>query len=151
MYMYNEKIGNKLNELLEKNYDAEAGYKKAAENAKSESLSLFFNRKSEERRTFGHEIKNELLKFNQKPEKGTSIAGDAHRTWMDVKSFFSLDTDEAMLEAAMVGEKNALNEYKEILNEKDVYFPQATNSLLHNQYAKINSDLQTIHELKDIK
>ena len=68
MYMYNEKIGNKLNELLEKNYDAEAGYKKAAENAKSKSLSLFFNRKSEERRAFGHEIKNELLKFDQKPE-----------------------------------------------------------------------------------
>ncbi|NNC69757.1 MAG: DUF2383 domain-containing protein, partial [Flavobacteriaceae bacterium] len=49
MYDYNEKVGEKLNELLEKNYDAEKGYKKAAENAQTNSLKNFFNRKAQER------------------------------------------------------------------------------------------------------
>tara|TARA_B000000441_G_C21460572_1_gene187209 strand:+ start:419 stop:568 length:150 start_codon:yes stop_codon:yes gene_type:complete len=40
---YSEEVAEKLNELLEKNYDAEKGYKFAAEHIKSENLKAFFS------------------------------------------------------------------------------------------------------------
>ena len=35
MSAYTENVGNKLNKLLEKTYDAEKGYEKAAENTEN--------------------------------------------------------------------------------------------------------------------
>ena len=42
MSTYTEEVGNKLNELLEKTYDAEKGFKKAAENTENPQLKAFF-------------------------------------------------------------------------------------------------------------
>ena len=39
---FTEKISNNLNELLTKNYDAEAGYKLAEENVKDNTLRIFW-------------------------------------------------------------------------------------------------------------
>lgn len=39
---YSEEVSNKLNELLEKNYDAEKGYKLAAQKVKNERLKAFY-------------------------------------------------------------------------------------------------------------
>ena len=41
---FTEKISNKLNELLVKNYDAEKGYLNAAETVESPDLKIFFNK-----------------------------------------------------------------------------------------------------------
>ena len=43
---YSEKISKELNELLEKNYDAEKGYKFAAEKAEDADLQEILRRKS---------------------------------------------------------------------------------------------------------
>ncbi|NNC71015.1 MAG: PA2169 family four-helix-bundle protein [Flavobacteriaceae bacterium] len=150
MYDYNEKVGEKLNELLEKNYDAEKGYKKAAENAQTNSLKNFFNRKAQERYNFGHEIKGELQRFGEDPDKGGSLTGKAHRTWMDVKSFFSADNDESMLEAAITGEKASLDEYEDVLSDSEPHIPESTASLLRNHYNKIRTDVTTIKRLEDL-
>ncbi|WP_430411730.1 ferritin-like domain-containing protein [Kordia sp.] len=151
MYDYRKELGSKLNNLLEKNYDAEKGYKKAAENAKSENLKRFFERKSAERYNFGHEIKENLKTINQEPDKGGSVAGAAHRTWMDVKSWFTSETDEAMLEAAITGEKAALEEYNEVLSvENEPHIPAAMMGVLGKQRTVIKSELETIKRLEDI-
>lgn len=39
---YTKETSNKLNELLEKNYDAEAGYIAAKDNVKNSNLKNFF-------------------------------------------------------------------------------------------------------------
>ena len=150
MYDYNDEVGQKLNDLLEKNYDAEKGYMKAAENAKTTALKGFFNRKGNERKTFGHEIKSELQRFGQDPDKGGSVAGSAHRTWMDVKAFFSADNDESMLEAAITGEKASLEDYQDVLSDNEPHIPTETAGILRNHYQKIQSDLSTIKRLEDL-
>ncbi|MEH6408308.1 MAG: PA2169 family four-helix-bundle protein, partial [Leeuwenhoekiella sp.] len=73
---YSEKIADKLNELLEKNYDAEAGYKNAAEKVHSTSLKGYFTSRAQDRYNFGHELKEEIRSFGKDPKKGTSVAGD---------------------------------------------------------------------------
>ena len=55
-----KELVDQLEEILEKNRDAEKGYAKAAENAKSHGLQSYFRRKSDERKDFN----NKLRSFN---------------------------------------------------------------------------------------
>lgn len=149
MSNYTDKLGNRLNALLEKNYDAEKGYKKAAENAKHIGLKNYFNKKAQERYDFGYELKTEIKSFGQPAEKDGSLTGKAHRAWMDVKAALSSDNDESMLEEAIRGEKAAIAEYEEVLGE--VSLPLNTKSMLFNQKNHIQQELNTIKKLEDLK
>ncbi|WP_179336233.1 ferritin-like domain-containing protein [Winogradskyella costae] len=149
MATYTEEVGNKLNGLLEKNYDAEKGYKKAAENTKHTGLKTYFNRKAIERKTFGHDLKSEIRAFGQEVDKGGSLTGSAHRTWMDVKAMFSADNEESMLEEAIRGEKASVNEYDEVLQEASL--PSSTKSILLSQKNQIETDLSKVKSLENLR
>lgn len=149
MDTYTEQVGEKLNNLLEKTYDAEKGYKKAAENTDNSNLKTFFQRKAQERYDFGHELKTEIKAFGQEVDKGGSVTGAAHRAWMDVKAFFSADDAESMLEEAIRGEKASLEEYKEVLKETSL--PTSTSTVLNGQAQKIAAGLSTIKRLEDLR
>ena len=142
MSMYTEEVGNKLNSILEKTYDAERGFKKAAENVKNNALKNYFNSKAQERYDFGHELKSEIRSFGEKIDKGGSVAGTAHRTWMDIKAMFSFDDEESMLEEAIRGEKVAIEEYEDVITETSL--PSQTKAILEAQKNKIESGLQNI-------
>lgn len=145
---YTEQVGEKLNVILEKTFDAEKGFNKAAENIENKALKNYFKAKSQERNIFGHELKQEIRSFNQQAAKGGSIAGTAHRAWMDVKTLFSLDDEESMLEEAIRGEKTAVKEYEDVINETQL--PSSTKSLLVSQKNKIENGLYSIKTLEDI-
>ncbi|MDO6519589.1 conserved hypothetical protein [Zobellia uliginosa] len=147
MSTYSEEVQTKLNNILEKTYDAEKGFKKAAEHAKSTDLKTFFKRKADERYSFGHDLKTEIVRYGQDFEKGGSTTGAMHRSWMDVKAWFSADNDEAMLEEAITGEKAAIDEYREVL--KEVSLPSSTTTLLTQQMNKISTDLNNIKIVED--
>jgi uncharacterized protein (TIGR02284 family) len=145
---YTEEVGNKLNELLEKNYDAEAGYKLAKDKVDSSRVKDFFNQQAQERYNFGHELKTEIKSFGQEPDKGTSLKGDAHRTWMNIKSTFTSDNEESMLEEAIRGEKAALEEYNEVLSDHSL--PVSTKSVLSKHRDNIQNALNRVETMEEI-
>lgn len=145
---YSEKVSEKLNTLLEKSYDAEKGYYKAAENANNNALKTYFIRKSSERKQFGKALKIEIKNYGECVDKGGSTFGAAHRAWMDVKSFFAADNDESMLETAITGEKAAVEDYEDVL--KEINLPPSTAALITNQVSQIKNDLNTIKCLEDL-
>lgn len=149
MSTYTETVGNRLNNILEKTYDAEKGYAKAAENAENINLKNFFQRKKQQRYDFGHELKSEIKQFGEEVDKGGSVTGTMHRAWMDTKAFFSADNEEAMLEESIRGERAAVEEYQEVL--KDTTLPPSTATMLSQQMNKINTDLNQIKRLEDLK
>ena len=148
MSTYTETISSKLNDLLERTYDAQKGFKKAAENTEHTYLKRYFERKSLERQNFANALNNEISSYGESPEKNGSAAGTAHRAWMDVKALFSSDNDEAMLEEAITGEKTALEDYNEVINETSL--PLSTHSILVKQRDTISSDLNAIKRLEDL-
>lgn len=150
MYNYTEAVANKLNGLLEKNYDAEKWYRTASQNAHSRSLVNFFERKAEERKGFGQALKNEIKSFGETPEKGGSSKGTMHRAWMNAKAFFASETDEAMLQEALRGEKAAIEEYNDVINSRES-LPQSTTNVLKDQRDAILNDATSIKQLEDIK
>ena len=145
---YSEDIAKKLNILLEKNYDAEAGYKKAAEDVKQKTLKAYFETRAKDRYDFGHELKEEIRSFGQEPDKGTSLSGNLHRAWMDLKSAFTSEKEDAILEEAIRGEKAAIKEYNEIINDKEV--PPSTANLIIKQRNSVEAALKKAEKLEII-
>ncbi|WP_282016747.1 ferritin-like domain-containing protein [Salegentibacter mishustinae] len=143
---YSEKVSGKLNALLEKNNDAEKGYKYAAENAKDPQLKAFFSERAQERYDFSHELETEIRDFGENPDKGSSLAGDAHRTWMNLKSSLSSNKDEAAMEEAVRGEQVAADEYEDVL--KDPNIPSTTANLLLKQK---NGIVAALNKLKSME
>ncbi|MBU2919893.1 PA2169 family four-helix-bundle protein [Winogradskyella psychrotolerans] len=148
MSTYTEEVGEKLNNLLEKTYDAEKGFTKAAENIEHASLKSYFRNKAQERLNFGRELKQEIRSFNQDVDKGGSLTGKAHRAWMDVKSLFSADDEQSMLNEAIRGEKAAIEEYEDVINETSL--PMSTKSVLQSQKSTITNGLAKINVLEDL-
>jgi len=143
-----EKIVDQLEEILEKNRDAEKGYSKAAENAESPDLKSYFQRKSSERKDFNALLKSKMLTAYDEIDDGGSFTGTIHRTWMDVKALFSGDDDEAMLEEAIKGDKAAVDEYEEILEEGNL--PVDIAECIQNQKVKIQKDLADANKLENL-
>ncbi len=140
---YTVEMSNKLNELLERTHDAEKGLKQAAEKVDNKTIKEFFLNSAKQRYNFGQELKAEIISFGQAPEKGGSIKGTLHRSWINFKSLFASNTEEAMLEEVLRGEKEAIETYNDILHDKDFVLPPSTESLLMRHRNAIRETLET--------
>lgn len=145
--MNNDKIVSRLNDLLTKNYDSEKGYEEAAHEVDSPRLKAIFKRRSQQRYDFGHSLKAEIKALGGTPDKGTSILGDMHRRWINVKAALSNDTDETILEECERGEEACLEEYNEVL--EDTTLPASTRSVLENQRNSVKMALQQVESLEE--
>lgn len=146
---YSEDVAKKLNALLEKNYDSEKGYLLAAEKVKDQDLKLFFNQRAKERYDFGHELKDEIRKFREAPDPGTSLKSDIFRGWMNIKSLVSSDNQAAFLKEVLRGEVAALNEYNEILEDRTI--PPSTGNILIKHRNSIAAALNQVKSLQESK
>jgi uncharacterized protein (TIGR02284 family) len=139
---------NNLQNLLEKNYDAEKGFKKAMEDSKNSRLSNYFKHQAALRGRFVNELDLEIRNLNETPKTSGSVTGDLHRTWIDIKTAFTGKDDEAVLEECIRGEKASVEEYEDRLKENN--FPPQVSSVLNNQLTEIKSTLSKVRTLEDI-
>lgn len=144
-----EKMEEKLKDVIRKNEDAVKGFEKAAENSKTEGIQSYFQKKAMERTRFIKTLRNATPSLKLGDPGDGSTTGKIHRTWMDVKAFFSGDTDEVMLEEAIKGDKSAIEEYNEVLAETHV--PQRVKEILREQRDEIQYDLETSEVLEDYR
>jgi uncharacterized protein (TIGR02284 family) len=149
MEKYTEPLSDKLNNLLEKIHNGEKSFKNAAEHTDNLFLKKYFERKSKERYDFGNELNIEVTMFGLNNENNGTIAGAVQKTSMDIKSLFSVDNAQSMLETAIAGEKAALEDYNEILNQSSL--PLRTRALLLKQKEAIEKDLKTIKKIEDLQ
>ena len=67
---------------------------------------------------------------------------------MDIKKVFSSNNEESMLEEAIRGEKTAVDQYQEVLNETSL--PLTTKNVLEKQKETIENGLSNIKTLEDL-
>lgn len=145
----NGKIYDEIREILEKNRDAQKGFAKAAENAKDVALKQYFERKSSDRKGFNEKLLGEMRTGYPDMEVDGSFTGTVHRAWMDIKSLFSADEDESMLEESIRGDKAAIDEYDDVLEYKNL--PEGLRHLLNGQREKIRTDVRNNATLEDLR
>lgn len=144
--MSNSELEKKLNHLIERNYDAEKGFKQVVEGIEHKGFQKIMDKSIQERYRFGHEIKAIMGDLGMKPEKGSSVEGDLHRAWMNIREIFSTNNDAAMLDEAIRGESHALDAYIEILNSTDLQKGHA--DILLNHVQSINATKNDLETLK---
>tara|TARA_R110002049_G_scaffold309311_1_gene521164 strand:- start:19638 stop:20096 length:459 start_codon:yes stop_codon:yes gene_type:complete len=144
----NQEIVDILQELLQKNYDAEAGYKQVMTKAESPSLKEWLQNKAKQRNQFATQLDSMTRQFNATPAEGGTVLGTMHRAWIDVKTALSSDTDESLLEECIRGEKASISEYETQLKKVSDYLP--IKDLLYQQMTSIYTALNTVKKIEDI-
>lgn len=144
---HDELVGN-LQELLEKNYDAQKGFTTAMEDAKNPKLKSFLQKQAAQRGRFTTELTQEIRNLNEEPKDSGSITADLHRTWINIKSSVSGNDDEAVLEECIRGEKASWEEYDKKL--KNDNFPANISGIIKNQASEIHNTLSKVKTLEDL-
>lgn len=142
----NKKAVSALNELIEKNYDAEKGYKEAVTDVKNHELKDFFTKSVQQRYEFGHELKAEIEKLGGTPDKGSSVTGTLHRIWINLKSIVTGHDVEAVINECERGEEAAIADYEKALKVEEV--PAEAKTVIHKHLSLIRSSLDHLEELK---
>lgn len=139
---------NVLQSIIEKNYDAEKGYKKAMQDAKNPALKGFLQQQAAKRSNYATAIDQELRLIGEQPKESGSVTGSLHRAWIDIKSSVAGNTDEAVLEEVIRGEKASVEDYQDAL-KKPHLAPQVSN-VLQTQLNDIQGTLNKVKRLEDI-
>ncbi len=137
----------KLQEILEKLIDGEKGFKQAANNIKRPVLKNFFHNKALEKAGFINELKLALQAKGIDIDVEGSNTASVHRAWMDIKIMLSSDTKDAMLSEASTGEKAAVKDYKDVLDNQ--HLDLQVRTLLERQKKTIKNGIFKIEELED--
>lgn len=139
-----------LTTLLEKNYDAEKGYKNAIEHTKNPELKHFLRNQAAQRNHFATELDKHIHMLNEHPKASSngSTLGNIHRLWMNVKTSWSKKDADAILEECIRGEKASLKEYEEKIS-KNILPPQI-KSMLEDHRDKIRETVSEIKKLEDL-
>jgi uncharacterized protein (TIGR02284 family) len=143
--MAEPKVISTLNNLIETCRDGEQGFREAAESVKDGSVKSLFNQFARERATFAEELKEEVQRLGGRPEEGGSIAGAAHRGWMNVKEAVSGRNDETIIAEAERGEDVAVSTYRSALEEP---LPPTVESVVRRQYSHVKEAHDQVRALE---
>lgn len=137
-----------LQDLLEKNYDAEKDYRTLWERAEKTSLKEFCKKQAVRKNHFATEIDKQLHSLNEHPKESGSAMGKLNRTWINLKSSFGKDTDKILLEECLRGEKNSVEEYEEKLRKNR--YPAKIEEVLRRHLSEMRTTLSEIKSLEDL-
>lgn len=138
-----------LNDLIETSKDGQEGFKTCAEDIKHPELKALFAKRSADCATAAAELQAEVRKLGGDPETSTSVAGDLHRRWVDVKSMFTGKDEEAVLNEAECGEDHALKAYKEALEKITEHNLLGIRDLVERQYHGVQRNHDQVKALRN--
>lgn len=144
----NKETVNILQELLQKNYDAEAGYKQIMQKANNSLLKNWLQIKAKQRSHFANQLDSLIRDLNATPANDGTLLGSAHRAWIDLKTTLSSNTDEAILEECIRGEQASVKEYEKQLEKVSNY--SDVNDVIYGQLVSVKTALNTVKRLEDI-
>lgn len=146
-----DEISKKVNVLIEENIDAHKRFHLAEENAESSTLKSYLLQQAIQRHVFANDLSINLKAYN--PDfninpKG-SFTGSLHRTWINIKTSFSGDTDNSILEECIRGDEASVEEYQEFL-ENYPTVSQEIKYTIQQQLGKIKTTLNRETRLENL-
>lgn len=135
-----------LNDLIETSKDGEEGFKVCAEDAERLDLKNLFSSRAQECAKAAAELQALVVQLGGDPEDSTSVSGDLHRRWVDLKSAVTGKDDQAVLNECERGEDVAKKSYKKAL-EKDL--PPQIREVVQRQYEGVLRNHDQIKALRD--
>jgi uncharacterized protein (TIGR02284 family) len=131
MAMSNDEVTDTLNDLIETCKDGEQGFLTCAEDIRNPQLKTLFGTMARHCAEAAAELRGEVQRLGGKPERSGSLAGSAHRRWVDIKSAIMGKDDAAVLAECERGEDVAKSSYESAL-KKDL--PAPIRSIIERQF-----------------
>lgn len=144
-----EKSIDVLNDLIETSKDGQEGFKTCAEDIKHPELKALFVKRAADCATAAAELQAAVRSLGGDPETSTSVAGDLHRRWVDVKSMFTGKDEEAVLNEAERGEDHALKAYKEAIEKINKHNLVGIRDLVERQYHGVQRNHDQVKALRN--
>lgn len=136
-----------LNDLIETSKDGEAGFKDLAEQTKSAELKAVFTSAAADTASAAAELQGLVRQLGGDPETSTSVAGDLHRRWVDLKAAITGKDDAALLNEAERGEDVAKMSYTKALENADV--APEVRAVIQKQYEGVLRNHDKVKALRD--
>jgi len=145
MAMDKKDVIDTLNDLIETCKDGEEGFRICAEDVRRADLKPLFRRAAEHCNEAARELQAHVAQLGGKPERSGSLAGSAHRRWVDIKSAITGRDDAAVLAECERGEDVAKASYEKAL-EKDL--PADIRAVIQRQYQGVLEHHDTVRGLE---
>ncbi|QNL51996.1 PA2169 family four-helix-bundle protein [Olivibacter sp. SDN3] len=140
-----------LNDLIEINNDRVAGFEKAIADINEENIDLktLFQEYTAQSRKFSQELTAIVGSHagQGEVETGTSVAGNLHRAWIDVKALFGGRDRKSILEEAERGEDAIKKAYSDAIGSGSLV--DEALQLVTEQSQEIKSAHDKIRALRD--
>jgi uncharacterized protein (TIGR02284 family) len=143
--MDTQKTTSTLNGLIETLKDGEQGFKTSAEALQDPQVKSLFQQYSRQRTEMVRELQSEVRRLGGDPEKAGSMAGAAHRGWINIKSVVTGKDDASIIAEAERGEDSAKKMYEEALAAP---LPPQTLALVREQSMKIHDAHDRVRALE---
>jgi len=148
----NKDVISVLNELIEYSKDGEKGFKTSAEDVKNPELKTYFLQRAGECASAASELQHQVRALGGDPETSTSVSGDLHRTWVNIKSALTGKDEEAVLNEVERGEDHALKAYKDALEKLGKLHMVPGNevyAIVERQYHGVQRNHDQVKALRD--
>lgn len=135
-----------LNKLIENCKDGEAGFKACAEDIKRPDIKELFTQRSRQCGEAAAELQRTVLELGGDPEDSTSVSGDLHRRWVDLKSMITGKDDEAILNECERGEDVAVRAYRKALEKP---LPPSVQAVVEKQFQGVQRNHDQVRALRN--
>ncbi len=136
-----------LNDLIETCRNGERGFRAAAERVDNPAVRSLFTDYSSERQRFASELQEEVRRLGGNPKQGDTIAGELHRTWMEVKDDLG-GSDATIISEAERGEDVAVSTYRKALDHD---LPVSSRHIVERQYEEVRQAHDRVRELERLE
>jgi uncharacterized protein (TIGR02284 family) len=135
-----------LNQLIEICRGRRDGLLERGAAYEDEGLKWMFQESARTRGQFAEDLKEQIRQLGGAVEEGGSVAGAAHRGWMDMKGVVKGHSDRAILTEAARGEDRAVRAYKSALQTA---LPPSTESIVKSQYMEVKDPHDRLRALEE--
>jgi uncharacterized protein (TIGR02284 family) len=143
--METNKVTSILNGLIQTLKDGENGFRTAADGLQDPQVKSLFQQYSRQRADMAREIQSEVRRLGGDPETAGTIAGAAHRGWINITSVVSGKDDGSIIAEAERGEDAAKRAYEEALRAP---LAAQTLALVREQSMKIHDAHDRVRALE---
>jgi uncharacterized protein (TIGR02284 family) len=140
-----------LNDLIKIHNDRIQGYERAIKETPEEKTDLkqLFTGFIGDSHQFKLALATEVQTYARDIENTTSTSGDIHRTWINLKTFFTGHSPKSVLEECEFGEDATQKSYKSAL--EDEHLPAYIKEMLTGQETNLKAAHDKVKELRDLE
>jgi uncharacterized protein (TIGR02284 family) len=134
-----------LNSLIQTTMDNVEGYREASEGAEDPLLQAAFVDRAAERLNVVTDLREQVQFLGGTPEESGSVAGNAHRTLLNLKSLLASRDDQAVLDEVQRGESYLMKKFSNALENEEVSLDTA--DVLEEAHQRVVTGYQKMLDL----